>query len=95
MVNPFKALGDLNQLRQQAKKMQDELANEMIEIERGDIKVVISGDQKIKVFTVQGISSPEVIEILNEAIKKSQELAAKKLQAMTGGLGGLLGGGQN
>lgn len=93
MVNPFKALGDLNQLRQQAKKMQDELANELIEIERGDIKVVISGDQKIKTFTVQGISSPEVIEILNEAIKKSQELAAKKLQAMTGGLGGMLGGG--
>jgi len=28
----------------------------------------------------------------NEAIKKSQELAAKKLQEMSGGLSGLLGG---
>jgi DNA-binding protein YbaB len=92
MANPFKALGDLNQLRKQAKQMQDELSAEEIRIEEGDILVVISGDQKIKQLSVQGISSPEVIEILNRAIKKSQELAAKKLQAMTGGLGGMLGG---
>jgi len=94
MANPFKALGDLNQLRKQAKQMQDELSQEEIRIEEGDILVVISGDQKIKQLSVQGISSPEVIDIMNRAIKKSQELAAKKLQAMTGGLGGMLGGGQ-
>jgi len=94
MANPFKALGDLNQLRKQAKQMQDELSGEEIRIEEGDILIVISGDQKIKQLSVQGISSPEVIDILNRAIKKSQELAAKKLQAMTGGLGGMLGGGQ-
>jgi len=95
MNNPFKALGDLNKLRQQAKQMQDELAGEEIRIEEGDILVVISGDQKIKQFSVQGISSPEAIDVLNKAIKKSQELAAKKLQQMTGGLGGMLGGGAN
>ncbi len=93
MANPFKALGDLNQLRKQAKQMQQELSEEEIRIEEGDILVVISGDQKIKQLSVQGISSPDVIDILNRAIKKSQELAAKKLQSMTGGLGGMLGGG--
>lgn len=93
MANPFKALGDLNKLRQQAKQMQDELANESITIEEGDIVVVISGDQKIKQFSVQGITSQEAIDALNKAIKKSQELAAKKLSSMTGGLGGMLGGG--
>jgi nucleoid-associated protein EbfC len=91
--NPLKMLGDLNQLRKQAKQMQQDLAGEEITIEEGDIRVVITGDQKIKVLSVQGISSPEVIEILNRAIKKSQELAARKLQEMTGGLGGMLGGG--
>lgn len=93
MVNPLKALGDLNQLRQQAKKMQDDLAGEEIRIEEGDILVVISGDQKIKQFSVQGVTSQEAIDVLNKAIKKSQELAARKLQEMTGGLGGMLGGG--
>jgi len=92
MSNPLKALGDLNQLRKQAKQMQQELASEEIKIERDDIVVVISGDQKIKHFSVQGITSEDAVSVLNEAIKKSQELAAKKLQAMTGGLGGMLGG---
>lgn len=92
MQNPFKALGDLNQLRVQAKKMQEDLAAEEIRLEEGDIVVVISGDQKIRQFSVQGITSQQAIDVLNKAIKKSQELAAKKLQDMTGGLGGLLGG---
>lgn len=92
MANPLKALGDINQLRKQAKQMQTELAAEEITIERDDIVVVISGDQKIKHFSVQGITSEDAVSVLNEAIKKSQELAAKKLQAMTGGLGGMMGG---
>ncbi len=91
MTNPFKALGDLNSLRKQAKQMQQDLAAEEIRIEEGDIVVVITGDQKIKHFSVQGITSQEAIDTLNKAIKKSQELAARKLQEMTGGLGGLLG----
>lgn len=97
MANPFKALGDMNQLRKQAKQMQQDLAAEEIRIEQGDIVVVISGDQKIKHFSVQGITSQDAVDALNEAIKKSQELAAKKLQGMmgSGGLGGLMGGGQN
>ena len=94
MANPLKALGDLNQLRKQAKQMQDELAAEEITIERGDIVVIISGDQKIKHFSVQGITSQDAVDALNEAIRKSQELAARKLQSMTGGLGSMFGGGQ-
>ncbi len=93
MNNPFKALGDINKLRKQAKQMQDELAAETIRVEEGDIVVEISGAQEIKIFSVQGITSDEAVKVLNKAIKKSQELAAKKLQSMTGGLGGMLGGG--
>lgn len=95
MANPLKALGDLNKLRKQAKQMQQDLAAEEIKIERNDIVVIISGDQKIKHFSVQGITSDDAVDVLNEAIKKSQELAAKKLQGMMGaggGLGGMLGG---
>jgi len=95
MANPLKALGDLNNLRKQAKQMQQDLAAEEIKIERNDIVVVISGDQKIKHFSVQGITSDDAVDVLNEAIKKSQEMAAKKLQGMmgSGGLGSMLGGG--
>jgi DNA-binding protein YbaB len=92
MANPLKSLGNLNQLRQQAQKMQKDLASEEIKVEEGDIVVVITGDQKIKHFSVQGISSEDAVKVLNKAINQSQQLAAKKLQSMGGGLGGLLGG---
>jgi DNA-binding protein YbaB len=91
MNNPLKALGDINKLRQQAKQMQQDLEAEEIRIERGDFVLVISGAQRVKQLTVQGISSPDLIDILNEGIKKSQEAAAKKLQSMTG-LAGMMGG---
>ncbi len=91
MANPLKALGNLNQLRQQAQKMQTELSAEEIKVEEGDIVVVISGDQKIKHFSVQGVSSEDAVKVLNNAITQSQQLAAKKLQSMSGGLGGLMG----
>ncbi len=84
-------LGDLNKLRKQAKQMQQELAAEEIVVEEGDITVTIAGDQKIKDVAVQGIHSADLVNALNKAIKRSQEVAAKKLQSMTGGLGGMLG----
>jgi hypothetical protein len=40
---------------------------------------------------VQGISSDDAVKVLNKAIQQSQQLAAKKLQSMSGGLGGLMG----
>ena len=83
---------ELEQMRARAMAVQKQLAAEEIVVERGAVKIVISGDQKIRELTVQGVSSQEVVNALNEAIKKSQELAAKKLQEMSGGLSGLLGG---
>lgn len=85
-------LKQLKQMRDQAMTIQKQLAQEEIVVERGPIKVVIGGDQKIKQFTVQGVTSDEAVTVLNEAIKKSQELAAKKLQEMSGGLSGLMRG---
>lgn len=90
MANPLKSLGNLNKLRKQAKQMQDQLSKEEIRVEEGDIVVVITGDQKIKHFSVQGISSDDAVKVLNKAIKQSQQVAAKKLQSMGGGLSGLM-----
>ena len=83
--NPLKGLGDINQLRKQAAQMQQELSQEQITVEEGDIKVVITGDQRIVEFSVQGISSDVAISALNKAIKNSQQMAAKKLQSMSMG----------
>jgi DNA-binding protein YbaB len=91
MANFMNQLGDLNKLRKQAKEMQKELAGEEVVVNKGDITVVMTADQSIKDISVQGIHSEELVKALNEAIKKSQEIAARKLQGMTGGLGSLMG----
>jgi DNA-binding protein YbaB len=84
--NPLKGLGDLKKLRDQAQQIQQQLSQEEVVVEEGDVRVVISGDQKIKEFSVQGITSDQAISVINKAIKKSQELAAKKLQMMNMGV---------
>ena len=91
----FGKLGDLNKLRQQAMQMQKNLSAQTITVEENGVKVVITGDQKIVEISVQGIGNPVLNEVLNKAIRKSQELAAKELMNVSGGMGGLMGGGQN
>lgn len=92
-MNMFGKLGDLKKLRDQAVAIQKQLQQEVVTIEEGDIRVVISGDQQIREFTVSGITSEDAVKVLNKAIKESQKVAAKKLQEMGGGLSGMLGGG--
>lgn len=91
MNNPFGKLGDLKKMRDQALAIQKQLAQEKIEINESGVRIVITGDQKIEEFEIQGIKNDMVKDLLNKAIKKSQEAAAKKLQEMSGGLSGLLG----
>ncbi len=93
MFNPFKGLGDLKQMRDQAMEIQRKLAEETVELNENGVHIVISGDQKILVFEIEGVSNDLVKEKLNKALKMSQELAAKKLAEMSGGLQGLLGQG--
>ncbi len=93
MNNPFSQLGELKKMRDQAMKIQKELQAEEVSVDKNGVQIVISGDQKIKEIKVNGRSDNDVKEAVNEAVKKSQEVAAKKLASMQGGLSGLLGGG--
>jgi len=91
MFNPIQQLGDLKKMRDQAMEIQKELAQEEVTVEKNGVRIVMTGDQKIKEFFSNGKSDSEIKEAINEAIKKSQEVAARKLSQMGGGLGGLLG----
>ena len=87
-------MGEIKKMRDQALAIQKELASEEIEVEKNGVRVLITGDQKIKELEVNDHSDDDVREAVNEAIKKSQEVAARKLATMSGGLQGLLGGGK-
>ena len=79
MNNPLSGLGDLQKLQAQAQKMQAALQQEEVVIEKNGVRVVLRGDQQVIEVSVDGIIENRIAETINEAVKKTQELAAKKL----------------
>ncbi|MBU0619106.1 YbaB/EbfC family nucleoid-associated protein [Patescibacteria group bacterium] len=86
-LDKLKQLGNLKNLRQQAMQMQQQLAQEEISIDHKGVRIVISGDQKIKTLEVDQVAYPRILEAANEAIKRSQMMAAQKLAEMSKGGG--------
>lgn len=82
MFNPLKGLGDLNKLRQQASAMQKALAQEEIIIEKDGIRIVMSGDQKIKELIIDGAPAQHIAKVVEEALRKTQAIAAQKMISM-------------
>lgn len=93
MFDKFKQLSELKQMRDQAMQLQRQLAAEEIEYEENGIKVVIAGDQKVRQIVIGSQNDEKLVKVINKAIEKSQQVAAKKIQSMggMGALGGLLG----
>lgn len=73
----------------QAFKLKKAVESEIIEYEEAGIIIKVSGDQKVKFLSINGVENKILIEVINKALKKSQEAAAKKMKDM-GGLDGLL-----
>lgn len=87
MQNPFKMLGDLNKMRAQAAQIQRDLEQLEFTAERGRIKVIITGNQRVVSVQIDGQDVPEMVEVINDAIKQSQQAAASKLAEVSQGLG--------
>jgi DNA-binding YbaB/EbfC family protein len=95
----FNKLKQFKDLRNQAKKLQEELAQETVDGTgaRGMVTVTINGNQEVLSVTI----SPELVEngadkvadavkdATNDAISKIQKVMAKKMQSIAGGLPGL------
>lgn len=91
---------DQAKMLMKVKKIQKELQNLIIEVEKGDgaVKVEITGEQKIKKIHID----PEYVDLedigelerwiedaVKDAISQSQKIAAEKMQPMMGALGSL------
>lgn len=83
-MNPLSGLGDLQKLQQQAQQMQKALQQEEVLVEKNGVRVVVRGDQQIIEISVDGIIENRIADAINDAIKKTQELAAKKLMEIAG-----------
>ncbi len=85
------------QLQARLMKAQEDLENETVEASAGGgaVKVVATGKQTVQSIVIDPAAvDPEDVELLqdmvlaavNEALAKSQALAAERLGALTGGL---------
>lgn len=91
MFDKFKQLGQLNKMRQQANALQKELEKIIETIEKNGWSVSVTGDQKLRYIKKDGEDMAFLVDLINEAMKKVQKEAAKKMMEMGGGLSGLLG----
>jgi DNA-binding YbaB/EbfC family protein len=91
---------DQAKMLMRVKKIQKELQNQIITVEKGDgaVKVEITGEQKLKKVRIdpsyvdlEDIGQLErwVEDAVKDAIAESQRIAAEKMQPMMGALGDL------
>ncbi len=78
MFNPLKGLGDIHKLQ----KMQKALQQQEVTVEKDGIEVRMRGDQKIVSIVIDGQDDRRIVEAINEAVKKTQEAAARTLMSM-------------
>jgi len=95
--NMNKMMKQVQKIQQDIAKMQEELANRTVESTAGGgaVKVVANGRQELVEIEIKPEAvDPEDIEMLqdlvlaaaNEALRKSQEMAANEMSKITGGI---------
>lgn len=65
------------------KVLNDRLSKKEITIDEDGIRIVITGNQEIKEFSVEGINNATVLEKLNKAITLAQKLASEELENLS------------
>lgn len=91
MFDKVKQGKKLLQMRQQAKKLQEELEKIEHSEEDGDLKVKVNGAQNVIYLEIDGEEREDVVKLINKAMKNVQKESSKKMMEMGGGLSGLLG----
>jgi len=87
----FDKAKQLWELKRQADEIKKELAGEMLEIDRGEVRVRISADMKVHELTYpKEVSEKDLVEAINKGIEEAQKVAAKKMQGQLGALQDLL-----
>ena len=96
MKDPMKMFKQVQQMQDRMAKVQTELETETVEASAGGgaVRVVATGTQKLVSVTIDPAAAAEVdmlqdmvVAAVNEAMEKSKQLAASKMQAVASGLG--------
>jgi DNA-binding YbaB/EbfC family protein len=100
MANMMKMVSQAASMRKQMKKMQKELAKQVVEVtsNNGKITVVARGDMSIKEIRIDPSAIEDlkldrlegiIAKTVNSALNASKKTAGTEMSKMSGGLGGL------
>jgi DNA-binding YbaB/EbfC family protein len=96
MKDPLKMMRQVQQMQEKMNKVQQELQTETVEtsVGGGAVRVVATGTQKLVSVAIDPAAASDtemlqdlVVAAVNEAMEKSKQLAASKMQAVASGLG--------
>jgi DNA-binding YbaB/EbfC family protein len=97
MQNQMKMLKQVQQMQTKMAKVQADLEQEQVEASAGGgaVKVVVNGQQRLLSIAIEPDVAGDDVEMLqdlvvaavNEAMDRSRELAAERMQSVTAGLG--------
>jgi len=94
--DPIKMLRQVQQMQDKMNKVQEELETQTVEATAGGgaVRVVATGRQKLVSVTIDPDAASDtemlqdlVVAAVNEAMDRSKQLAASKMQAVASGLG--------
>src|SRR4030067_2729395 len=91
MFDKLKQLNELRKMRSQAMGLQKELDQIIETYENRGVKVKVTGSQKVDYIEIDGEERSDIKDAINEAMKRVQKEAAKKMLEMGVCLCGLLG----
>ena len=96
MKDPLKMMRQVQQMQDRMQKVQKELESETVEATAGGgaVTVVATGAQKLVSVRIDAEAAGDVemlqdlvVAAVNEAMEKSREMAAAKMQSVAAGLG--------
>lgn len=74
--------GDFGKMAQQALAIKKVLSQLTTTVKKDGVEIEITGDQEVRNVKVDGVEDKRLRTAINEAIKKSQEMAAKEMQGL-------------
>ena len=96
MQNPMKMMQQVQKMQARMAKVQAELESETVEASAGGgaVRAVVSGQQKVLSIAIEAEVAEDVemlqdlvVAALNEALDRSREVASRRMQEVTAGLG--------
>jgi len=96
LQNPMKMMQQVQKMQARMAKVQADLESETVEASAGGgaVRAVVSGQQKVLSIEIDAEAAEDVemlqdlvVAAVNEALERSREVASRRMQEVTAGLG--------